>query len=212
MPFQNRVDPLGEIHAVAARGQFTGNRGTIHDAETQTLRKRRWATKMWIICDCGFQGRKRNVMGRNRPQNEAGTAGPGWTNLFFLDEVTALAAGHRPCFECRRPAARSYADAFAKGQGVERISAPQMDAILHPQRRAAGAAPVPLRRDQVLALPDGALVVIDGKAHAVRNGALLSWTFEGYGPGAGKWDHAELLTPPATVAALSAGYLPVWRN
>ncbi len=207
MPFQNRVDPFGEIRAVAARGLFTGNRGTIHDDKTRALTRRRWATKMWIICDCGFKGRKRDVMGRNRPNG-----GPGWTNLFFLDEATALAAGHRPCFECRREAARQFAGAFAEGQGVERLSAPQMDAILHPQRRAAGATPPTLDAGQVAALPDGAMIAVDGAAYAVRHGSLRRWSFEGYGPvaqiGPG---FAELLTPPATVAALKAGYAPAWR-
>ena len=109
MPLQNRVDPFGEIHAVDARGMFTGNRGVIHDPDTKTLLKRRWTTKAWIICSCELQGPQADVMGRN-----ARSGGAGWTELFFLDEVTALAAGHRPCFACRREAAKAFASASAR--------------------------------------------------------------------------------------------------
>ena len=102
MPLQNRVDPFGDIHAVDARGMFTGNRGIIHDPATKTLLRKRWATKAWIICSCEYKGVRREPMGRNSPNGNAG-----WTELFFLDEVTALAAGHRPCFTCRRERARN---------------------------------------------------------------------------------------------------------
>ena len=133
MPLQNRVDPFGQIHAVAARGLFTGNRGVIHDPATRTLLKRRWTTKAWIICACDFRGRKRDVMGRNAPSGNAG-----WTELFFLDEVTALAAGHRPCFYCRREQAEAFADCFGKAQGIARPKVAEMDAVLHRERLASG--------------------------------------------------------------------------
>ena len=110
MPLQNRVDPFGDIHAVDARGLFTGNRGIIHDPETKTLLRKRWTTKAWIICSCEYKGVRREPMGRNGPNGKAG-----WTELFFLDEVTALAAGHRPCFLCRREQAKEFAACFAKG-------------------------------------------------------------------------------------------------
>ena len=109
MPLQNRVDPFGAIHAVDARGLFTGNRGIIHDPATKTLLKRRWTTKAWIICTCEYKGRRREVMGRNGPNG-----GACWTELFFLDEVTALAAGHRPCFTCRRSRRRNSPRASRK--------------------------------------------------------------------------------------------------
>ena len=86
MPLQNRVTPLGDIVAVPQRGMFTGNRGIIHDPATRTLLKRRWSTRAWITCVCEFRGWRREVMARRS-----------WTELFFLDEATALAAGHRPC-------------------------------------------------------------------------------------------------------------------
>jgi len=93
MPLQNRVTPFGDIIATPARGMFTGNRGIIHDPATRTLLRRRWTTKSWIVCACEWKGIRRDVMG-----------GRSWTELFFLDEATALAAGHRPCFLCRREA------------------------------------------------------------------------------------------------------------
>ncbi|MBN9073790.1 MAG: hypothetical protein J0H34_19785 [Rhizobiales bacterium] len=205
MTLQNRVDPFGSVHAVAARGLFTGNRGVIHDPETKTLLKRRWTTKAWIVCDCGFKGRRREVFGRN-----GRTGGPGWTNLFFLDEVTALAAGHRPCFECRRESDKTFARCLAAATGAARLSAPEIDAMLHPQRRAAGAAPVLLSPGDDL--PDGAMFAVNGIAYAQRGSAALCWSFEGYMPVEPPHGRRELLTPPATVAALRAGYRPVWAT
>ena len=114
MPLQNRVDPFGDIHAVPERGAFTGNRGVIHDPATKTLLKRRWATRAWIVCDLVHpRGVRREPMGRNAPSGNAG-----WTELFFLDEVTALAAGHRPCFYCRRARAADFAGRFSGAFGV----------------------------------------------------------------------------------------------
>jgi hypothetical protein len=132
MPLQNRVDPFGDIQAVDARGMFTGNRGIIHDPATKTLLRRRWTTKAWIICTCEYKGRRREVMGRNGPNG-----GAGWTELFFLDEVTALAAGHRPCFTCRREAAKAYAAAFGEAFGFEKPTVQVMDARLHAERLAS---------------------------------------------------------------------------
>ena len=96
MPLQNRVTPFGDIVAIPQRGMFTGNRGIIHDPTTRTLLNRRWTSKAWLVCVCEFKGRRRAVMGSRS-----------WTELFFLDEAIALAAGHRPCFFCRRDAAAS---------------------------------------------------------------------------------------------------------
>jgi hypothetical protein len=97
MPLQNRVTPMGDIVAAPERGFFTGNRGIIHDAQSRTLRKRRRASRTWLICTLRWREVRRSVMG------------PGsWTELFFLDEATGLAAGHRPCFFCRRMAALAF--------------------------------------------------------------------------------------------------------
>ena len=207
MPLQNRVDPFGEIHAVAARGLFTGNRGVIHDPATKTLLKRRWTTKAWLICECDFRDRKREVMGRNAPSGNAG-----WTELFFLDEVTALAAGHRPCFYCRRERAKEFSDCFAAGNALVRPKVTEIDAILHRERLASGGTLKCLTSEEAAQLPDGAMVARDGAAYAIRNGRALRWSFEGYAD-AGPLEALAspcLLTPPATVAALRRGYKAVW--
>ncbi|MDQ2632799.1 MAG: hypothetical protein M3Y78_03575, partial [Pseudomonadota bacterium] len=125
MTLQNRVDPFGDIHAVDARGLFTGNRGIIHDPATKTLLKRRWSSKAWIICTCDYKNRRREVMGRNA------NGKAGWTELFFLDEVTALAAGHRPCFTCRREEAKAFAACYGRAFKIDKPRAPEIDARLH---------------------------------------------------------------------------------
>jgi hypothetical protein len=101
MPLQNRVTPMGDIVAAPERGFLTGNRGIIHDAQTWTLPKRRWASRAWLICTLGWRDVRRTVMGTGS-----------WTELFFLDEATGLAAGHRPCFLCESAAARAFQQGF----------------------------------------------------------------------------------------------------
>lgn len=207
---RNRVDPFGEIADVVARGLFTGNRGIIHDPDTRTLTKRRWTTKAWICCSLEWKGKTRTVMGRNGPN---GTAG--WTELFFLDEVTALAAGHRPCFTCRRDAATHFYSCLeAEFHGGPR--APQVDARLHGERLAAGASPKPLSMIDLPGLPDGTMIASGGRAYALRERRALPWTFDGYGAPLALSDLARtpisLITPPMIVKALRAGYRPVWRE
>ena len=204
MPLCNRVDPFGAFHATQARGLFTGNRGIIHDPETRTLLRRRWTTKAWIICDLHWNGRRRDVWGRNGP-----AGGAGWTELFFLDEVTALAAGHRPCFYCRRKQAETFRDALCEGTRLDRASAPEMDRILHAQRVGADKPAVSSREAEDL--PDGAMIAVQGQAFAMRSGRALPWSFAGYSEAQPPPDHASLLTPPATVAALRQGYAPRWH-
>lgn len=195
MPLQNRVDPFGAIHAVYSRGLFTGNRGVIHDPETKTLLSRRWTTKAWIICDLVHpRGTGREPMGRDAP-----SGGAGWTELFFLDEVTALAAGHRPCFYCRREAATRFQQCFGAA------NAPAMDVVLHRER--LGAPPAAAAN-----LTDGAMIAAGNAAYAVRAGKASRWSFDGYGRPEPLPEAAHLLTPLSTVAALRAGYRPVWHG
>ncbi len=215
MPLQNRVDPFGAIVASPARGLFTGNRGVIHDPDTKTLMRRRWSTPHWLVCALDFNDRPpRDVMGRNA-RRPGGPLRTGWTELFFLDEVTALAAGHRPCFYCRREAAKRFASAFADAFGTAMPKVAEIDGRLHAERLAAGAAPRPLTETEVRALPDGAVVALGERPFAVRRGALLPWSFGGYGapPPACRSlpDGIALVTPPTTVAVLRAGYRPVWH-
>lgn len=201
-PLQNRITPFGDIAAISARGLFTGNRGVLHDPDSRTLHPaRRWTSKAWIICTLDFRGRRRDVMGRNGP---AGS--PGWTALFFLDEATALAAGHRPCFYCRRSAAKAFQAAWTGGEGTAK--APEIDAVLHAERldgRAKRMHPLP---GPVGSLPDGAFVTDGQTAFLVLDGQMHEWSFSGYrkvSPPAGLC----LLTPPSTLRALASGYRPV---
>ena len=212
MPLQNRVDPFGEIHAVSTRGLFTGNRGAIHDPATRTLRSRRWSTRAWIICDLVHpKGKTRAVMGRNTP-----AGGAGWTELFFLDEVTALAAGHRPCFYCRRALAKEFAGHFADAFHLSEPKATEIDRLLHAERLACGRAMRPLTDAEIRDLPDGAMIALDGQAFALKGGGLLPWRFDGYGnPRAltgALAGPAALITPPTTIAVLRAGYRPAWHS
>ncbi len=193
-PLQNRVDPFGALHAVAARGAFMGNRGgRLHD-DDQTLSARRWTSRRWIVCLCAFKGRRRAVWG------------DGYTEVFFLDEPTALAAGHRPCFECRREAARAFLAAFpGRPSGAD-----PMDEVLHRERLDGRLKR--LWRAPLASLPEGAFVAIGGRAHALKDGALRPWSFGGYGAAAA-FDsglEVDVLTPRSTVAALASGYRPVW--
>src|SRR5947207_15328090 len=160
MPLQNRVTPQGDIIATPHRGMFSGNRGIIHDPATKTLLTRRWASRAWLTCVCEFRGRRREVMG-----------GRSWTELFFLDEATALAAGHRPCFYCRRRDAEAFRAAWARGNGGEALRAAAIDAVLHDERlegRGKRLHPLPA---PVLALPDGAMITAGGESFLVAGGA-----------------------------------------
>lgn len=205
MPLQNRVDPLGRLHISPTRGLFTGNRGIIHHPESRTLTGRRWTTKSWIICACNFKGRHRHVWGRN-----GRTGGLGWTELFFLDEVTALAAGHRPCFECRREAALAYADCFGKATGMARPTVKDMDTPLHAQRwlSAPEVTRPAIRFEEA---PDGAMFLHGEALIAKRNGEALVWSFEGYQPTTAAAAELESVTPANTLAVLAAGFRPVWH-
>jgi hypothetical protein len=198
MPLQNRVDPFGELFASEARGTLFGNRGGKFHRDDKTLSTRRWATRQWICCVLEFKGRRRNVWGRY------------YTELFFLDEVTALAAGHRPCFECRRADAVAFAEAF--GARGTRPSAPEMDAVLQAERLDGRRKRV--HRRAIDALPDGAFITLAGsEALAVKGHLMLPWTPFGYGPPRPRLKRleVEVLTPPSMLRALSRGYRPAWH-
>jgi hypothetical protein len=200
MPLQNRVTPFADLVAVPARGLFMGNRGGRFHTDAKTLTARRWASRQWICCVLDFKGRHRNVWGRF------------YTELFFLDEPTALAAGHRPCFECRRRDALAFAERWQSAHTLRaRPKAADMDNVLHDERLRGRAKRV--HRRNIEALPDGAFVALGEGAFAVRGQSLLRWTPLGYDRRAVRPHRieVEVLTPPAILAVLSAGYRPLWH-
>jgi len=204
MPWQNRVTPRGEIVATAARGSCMGNRGCLHD-EHGAIR-RAYQVRRWIICLLEFKGRKLPIMA------------PGhYTQLFFLDEATALAAGHRPCSECQRAKFAAFRAHWATANAdLLDSSMPSVDAIdtvLHRERisddhyqRNKLKRTYSARLDE---LPDGAFVVLESSEtpYLMRGDALLPWSFAGYGrPIARPRLVAQVLTPRSTVRALAHGY------
>lgn len=206
-PLQNRVLPTGEIVATRERGLLLGNRGCIHRPDGR-LGVTRWRTKMWISCELYWRGRRRDPMPPGR-----------WTALFFLDEVTALAAGHRPCGYCRRADHRWFARSWQAGRReAERPLAWQMDRVLHAERVESRTRRKITRPVRAGDLPDGAMADLTDLPDAGTPGpALLAhgqawpWTLDGYHPPRPVDPAAtvRLLTPPAIVAALAAGYVPL---
>ena len=197
MPLQNRVTPTGDIIATTHRGLFTGNRGIIHDPATKTL-KRRWASQAWLTCLCEFKGRRREVMG-----------GRSWTELFFLDEATAFAAGHRPCFFCRSIDANRFRAAWEQGNGVTNVRLREIDAVLHRERLDGANKRLHALTMPLAELPDGAMVQEGEQSYLIAQGRALSWSPAGYRQTPSALPDAMLLTPPSTLRALSAGYRPV---
>jgi hypothetical protein len=197
VPLQNRVLPTGEIVADPGRGLMMGNRGCLH-GDGRELGVTRWRSPLWICCVLDWQGRRRDVMPPGR-----------WTALFFLDEATALAAGHRPCAYCRRGDYRDFTAAWRAAQGLGRAPlAREMDPVLHAER-------VDRRRRQVTRparaadLPDGVMIRAEGQTGLYRGGALLPWSWDGYGAPVPAGDVVELLTPPSIAASIAAGYRPL---
>jgi hypothetical protein len=201
MPRQNRVTPFGTFESATARGRLMGNRGILHD-RTGVLQTRRWAHKHWIACKLTFKSRRRDIMAPHR-----------YTELFFCDEAVALAAGHRPCAECRRDDFVRYRTAWQEGTGGRtQPKAADMDFILHSRRVASHGRQARLRAS-LGGLPDGTMVIVDGdgsKAWLVWRDSLREWTHEGY-TAARRIDpgmEVIVLTPEPTVEALRAGYVP----
>ncbi|TMC08549.1 MAG: hypothetical protein E6J41_13020 [Chloroflexi bacterium] len=195
MPRQNRVTPYGDLIATEARGTLMGNRGCIHSDDERVVR--RWQVRRWIACALSFRGRWRYVMPPGR-----------WTALFFLDEATALAAGHRPCAECRWADYRRFQDAFLAAHPGHPVGADAMDRTLHEARVGEG------RRKRTYAapagsLPEGAFVEVDGRPWLVRGPELLAWTPSGYaGRRPRPAGEVTVLTPAPAVAAIRARYAP----
>lgn len=202
MPLPNRVRPDGTLSADPARGEFFGNRGgRFHDPVTQSLPQRAYANRRWICCVLAFKNRRRKVWGK------------GYTELFFCDEVTALAAGHRPCMECRRADALAYRAAVVRGLGLKEVPLfPELDRRLDGERRVGRAKR--LHRGEAAKLPDGAMVEArPGEWLALRGDAALLWTPSGYAEKRPRpTGFVSVVTPPSTLAALANGYQPHWHS
>ncbi|QJW98227.1 hypothetical protein [Frigoriglobus tundricola] len=200
MPKQNRVTPFGEIVAVPAYGTLMGNRGVLHDA-AGTIR-RAWHLRRWIVCVLEFNGRKRTVMAPGR-----------YTELFFLDEATALAAGHRPCFECQRQRFRAYRAAWTAGHALPHApTAGGIDDTLHAERTGMNREKL-CHSANLDSVPDGALVTLEGDdaiPYLLWRGELLAWSPAGYRERRTRPTGARVsvLTPAPTVTAIRAGYVP----
>jgi hypothetical protein len=199
MPRQNRVTPFGEIVAIPERGTFMGNRGILHD-ETGHIR-RPWQVNRWLLCLLEFRGRKRTVMTPNR-----------YTELFFLDDATGLAAGHRPCFECRRDRFTAFVNAWPR----DRTSSPPTASMIDDQLHAERVGPNRMKQTFVAGLdelPDGVFVHRKGlpdQPYLIWRDGLLLWSPGGYQqrvplPQA---EDVLVLTPRSTVEAIRAGYIP----
>ncbi len=198
MPLQNRVDPFGLIHAVPDRGTLMGNRGGCFHTADKTLKPTHWKTRQWITCVLEFKGRQRQLMRENS-----------YTELFFLDEVTALAAGHRPCYECRYADAKRFREALVRS-GVFRYrpkASDLSDAIAGEiQDIVRGKS----EREQVgtSELPDGAMFTTGAAAFLKWQECAYPWSFSGYGAPQDLPEHALRLTPHITCQALAHGYVP----
>jgi hypothetical protein len=203
MPRQNRVTPFGEIIATPQRGTLMGNRGVIHDRDGRI--RRDWLLKRWILCVLEFKGRRRIVMAPDR-----------YTELFFLDEATGLAAGHRPCAECQRRRYVDFRDAWAIGNRhvltSQRPTAVEIDERLHVDRLG------PSRSKRTFVgnlddLPDGVFITQaqrNDQALLVQGGSLLAWSPGGYRERLrrGNAELVSVLTPESSIAAIRAGFVP----
>ena len=198
MTLQNRVDPFGRFHAVSARGDLMGNRGILHDDQRNVLKTH--AHQNWVACALCYRGRKRQIMAPGK-----------YTELFFLDEATALAVGHRPCATCRRDRYVAFTQAWeaVHGGAQDGRSLPKtIDRMLHKARIARRGKNVTHEAESAT-LPDGTIVTDGVAALLIWEGQSFGWSFEGYtlngpvSPGL-----VRVLTPEPLVAVLNHGYRP----
>ncbi|MBW0157625.1 hypothetical protein [Sedimentimonas flavescens] len=197
MALQNRVNPFGQIVASAARGSLMGNRGILHDEDKNILKTH--AHQNWVACALSFNGNKRTLM-----------APHSYTELFFLDEATALAAGHRPCATCRHECYRVFTQIWQQVHGKPPKGASlrmTIDRALHVARIQRGQKVI--FEAEFEELPDGAMISMDGDSFLRWNDAGHRWSFDGYGqipvPISGS---VSVLTPKPIIALLHAGYRP----
>ncbi len=197
---QNRVDPLGNLITTAARGNWTGTRGVLHNEQPQIVRP--FKLKAWLTCKLEFKGRKRKVMSPDR-----------YTELFFLDEATALAAGHRPCCECRREDFNRFKSLWLKGNPQYnfdgKVAIKKIDAVIHKERIDRNKSKVTFE-ESIHIIPNGSFVLVNDQPFLLFTGQLFLWSPYGYGqpielPGT---DKLTVLTPRSILNTLRQGYRP----
>ena len=203
MPRRNRVDPFGDLRAVPERGAFTGNRGCLVDDDERVVRHHRG--DLWIICVTSFRDRRVGLARSRR-----------WTPIFFLDDAVGLAAGHRPCGECRVAAYRAYRDGVTAGLGRDRpVGAGELNARLRAERLRPGrgldrAGDRRTWSAPGAGLPEGTVIAVEGTAHLLAGGAVRPFSFGGWGAARVVPDgELTVLTPPTSVLALAHGFVPV---
>ena len=201
MPLQNRVNPRGEIEINSARGHLMGNRGVLHNSKKALVKP--FKNKAWITCLLEFKGRSRQLMSPNQ-----------YTELFFYDEVTAFAAGHRPCAECRRARYNEFKEAWSlcySSSPAAKISVKDIDEILHSERienenKLTWKSPLQT-------LPHGTMFQLGSDFYAVYENGILKWSYEGYQPVCSEKlpDEVDVLTPESIVLLFAKGFKPEFR-
>jgi len=197
---QNRVNPFGEIIETTARGLWMGNRGNIHNHDKKIVRA--YKLKAWITCKLEFKGRKREIMAPNL-----------YTELFFLDEATAFAAGHRPCFECRREDYNKFKTAWLRGNTQykfsEKTSISEIDKILQKERMNKDGFKKTFEEKNSI-IPDGTFIAIENEPYLVFNKHIYLWTPFGYTKKIALSPNGKstVLTPKSTVNTFKASYRP----
>lgn len=200
MPLQNRVTPHGQLEAASARGAWLGNRGILHDENKKIIAP--WRHKAWITCKLDYQDRHRTIFSPNN-----------YSELFFLDEATALSAGHRPCAECRKDRYLEFKVAWCTANpGIAGSNPPiaQIDKQLHFERAIRGGGKVTFN-DKLLNLPAGTFIELEGIPYLLWLGKLFPWSHHGYGQPLSALPKAiqvTVLTPVSIVAMFRHGYKP----
>lgn len=198
---QNRVNPFGDLVAVHHRGALMGNRGILHDADSRIVRS--WAHKSWVTCLLSYKEIK-----RPKPFSSGN-----YSELFFLDEVTAFAAGHRPCSYCQRKRSNEFKAAWLHAnvplEQQQGFKMPALDAQLHEERAKRGGAKVTYEAE-VSSLPSGTMFEYENSAYLVNAGQYLPWSFDGYGKAVVFPPTAivRVLTPYSIVMAFRHGFTP----
>lgn len=199
MPLQNRVDPWGKLNAVPARGSLMGNRGILHNESRQIVRP--WAGKSWVTCALQFDGIQRTVFGKDT-----------YSELFFLDEATAFAAGHRPCNYCRKPRYSDFKAAWLRTNRPDAVGntpITEIDKVLHTERSIPGGKKV-MFSAAMSEIPSGTIFEYENTAFLLWKGAIHRWSFDGYTPSSLQVDSqpVNVLTPASIVRMFQNGFMP----